>query len=109
MLKKAFISIVVNLLWVSMSHAISYKSNDKFTFVDKDGEDIAYVECSGIKYQDAMFVRKLVARADSKEVEVDSVTVKKTEKKQVLVVNYVDAGTEKSFEFETKNSCEISL
>lgn len=105
MLKTAVISIVIELLCVSMSHAVGYKSSDKFSFVDKDGENIADVECSNIKFQDAIYVRKLVSRAENKDVQLDSVTVKK----QVLVVNYVDSDGEKTFEFSTQNSCEISL
>lgn len=106
MIKKIAGCVLLQLVIVNSAFAISVKSKSKFYFNDRDGEQISYMECRDLSFQDNGALLKITDRAEKHEIEVESLLVKK----QRISVIYVDGNGRHQFEFDSaKSSCQIEI
>lgn len=106
MFKRVFSFVLVQLLFVGSSFAVAYKSNDKFQFMDREGEQIAYLECSNLKYQDTIAINRIVASSKNDDVVIEGLIVKK----QKIGVMYSGKSGRAMYEFDSyTGDCEVTL
>lgn len=106
MFKKSIAVLLVQVVFASSAFAISFKRNSKFYFLDKEGEQMAYLECSNLNYNDEIMIQKIISRAEKQELEIESLNIKK----QKLAITYNENDITFTQEIETKLSyCELKL